>query len=236
MKAVILAAGKGVRMRPLTRETPKPLLKINGKPILDYIFESLPAQITEVIMVIKYHGKQIQEYSGSSKNGKMVHYVTGSNKGTAYSLISAQKYLSNERFLLLYGDEIPNPIDINRCLEQDLSILVFTSHTPHSHGMVYLRSDGTVKTIIEKPKTSQSKIAIDGIMVLHSDIFKCIPSKDRGEKHVSTMISQFAQTHAIVPIKASHFIGDLTTAQDIARVEHILKFSARRHDTQLDFR
>src|SRR3989304_1373445 len=124
MKAVILAAGRGERVMPLTAKTPKPLLKVNGLPIIDYILASLPEEIDEIIIVIKYLGDKIVKHIGKRKE---VKYVTGSDEGNVYSFLATRDYLKDERFLLIYGDEIPNPVNIERCLREDLSILTFNN-------------------------------------------------------------------------------------------------------------
>ncbi|KKQ79283.1 MAG: hypothetical protein UT03_C0063G0001, partial [Candidatus Moranbacteria bacterium GW2011_GWD2_38_7] len=64
MQIVILAAGRGTRMKDLTDNVPKPMLQINGKPILAYKLEALPEEIDEVIFVVGYFGNQIQQYFG----------------------------------------------------------------------------------------------------------------------------------------------------------------------------
>jgi len=122
-------------MMPLTTSTPKPLLKINGKPIIDYVLESFPPEITEVIIAVKYLGSKIKKYVGKKKRGMTIKYVLGSDKGTAYSFMAAKKYLKNERFLFVYGDEMPNPVDLKNCLKRELSILTFKSKNPQANGI-----------------------------------------------------------------------------------------------------
>lgn len=223
MKAVILAAGRGIRMRPLTLKTPKPLLKVNGKPILDYILESFPPEIEEVIIVVKYLGTQIKKHIGKKNRGMKVKYVWGSDKGGAYSFIAAKKYLKNERFLFIYGDEIPSPVDIKNCLVGDLSILVFKTQKPQTNGIAYLRKDGTIGKIIEKPKNSKSNLAVDGVMVLNTDIFTYSPTLIKGEYYFSTMVNAFIHDHKVFPVGARNFIGDITAPHDLVRIGKILK-------------
>ena len=223
MKAVILAAGEGKRMRPLTLKTPKPLLKVNGTPIIDYVLESFPPEIDEVIVVVKYLGGQIKSHIGKKNRGKKIRYVLGSDKGNAYSFMAANKYLDNERFLFVYGDEIPDPRDVKNCLTRDLSVLVFKSQNPEANGIAYLRKDGTIGRIVEKPKKPRSDDAVDGVMVLNTDIFSYTPAFTKGEYYFSSMVGSFVRDHKVFSINARDFIGDITTPHDLVRVGKILR-------------
>ena len=108
MKAVILAAGEGVRMRPLTLKKPKPLLELAGKSLLHHIWELLPNKINEVILVVGYKARMIKKYLGKSFLGKKIVYVhQKTKKGTADALFLAKPYLNpKEKFLLLYADDL----------------------------------------------------------------------------------------------------------------------------------
>src|SRR3989344_9620708 len=223
MKVVILAAGIGKRMRPLTLKIPKPLLTVNGKPIIDYVLESFPPELDEVIIVVKYLGTQIKKYIGTRNRGRSVKYIRGSDQGSAYSFLAVKKHLANERFLFVYGDEIPNPNDVKKCLAKDLSILTFTSQNPQANGIAYLRRDGTIRRIIEKPKHPASNLAVDGVMVLNTDIFTYSPALIKGEYYFSTMVGSFVRDHKVYPVKARNFIGDLSAPHDLIRVGNILK-------------
>ena len=143
MKCVILAAGRGVRMMPLTTKIPKPLLKVKGKALIDYVLDSLPGEVDELIVVVKYLKEQIIDHVERKSWFKTVTYVTGSSKDNVHSFLNTRKYLRDERFLLIYGDEMPSLESVRRCLNEDLSILTF--------------NDGIY----------------DGVMVLNTDIFRC---------------------------------------------------------------
>ena len=227
MKVVILAAGIGKRMRPLTLTTPKPLLPVNGKPIIEYILESFPPEIEEIIIVVNYLGEQIKKHLGKNNRGLKITYVSGSLLGSAYSLLATKKYLKNERFLVVQGDEIPNQTDIVNCLTKELSCLTFESCNPQANGIGFLRKDGSLKKIIEKPKTSTSTLGIDGVMVIHTDIFNYIPVRTRGEYYFSTLMSLFVRDHKVFPVPTQGLIGDLTTPNDLVRVGNILKLRGR---------
>ena len=93
MKAIILAAGKGERMKPLTLTTPKPLLKIKDKPVIEYVIEALPPEVDEVIVVIRHLGEKIRQYLGSEFKGRKIFFAEGSDKGSAYSFLATKSFI-----------------------------------------------------------------------------------------------------------------------------------------------
>lgn len=222
MKAIILAAGEGVRMRPLTLKNPKPLLRVNGKPIIDYVFDSLTPEISEVIVVVKYMGQKIRKHLGAEKNGLKISYVEGSEKGTAFSFLAAKEYIK-ERFLFIYGDEIPHPVNIENCLKKNLSILVFESQNPKANGIVALRKDGSIERIIEKPSEPETNIAANGVMVLDQDILNYVPSQINDEYYFSTLVGEYVKNNFVYPVMAENFVGDITSPKDLDRVGVIIK-------------
>lgn len=223
MKAIILAAGRGERMSPLTQEIPKPILKVKGKPIVDYIFEALPENVSEVVVVVKYLSHKIKEYLGSEFKGKQVRFVDGSERGTAYSFLATKEFIGDEKFLLLNGDELPRAADIANCLKKDLSVIVFDSHNPRVHGMISLRPDRTIAEIKEKPENWPTNVAAGGIYVLNKKIFDYQPSPNAsGEYYFASLLSQFVKNQKVWAVTSIGFIGDLTTPEDLKRVEKLL--------------
>lgn len=209
-------------MRPLTLTTPKPLLKIAGKPILDYIFEALPKEIDEVVLVVKYLGNQIKEYCGNEKDGRNIIYAEGSELGTAYSFLSAQKYLRNGRFLFIYGDELPDKRDIVACLKYPAGILCWQVDDPWNHGVIIKSADGSILDILEKPANSSSSIIADGVMVLNEKIFACEPSKVKGEFYFTTMLREFIKHEHVIPVLSERGVGGISTPNDLKRIEQLL--------------
>ena len=223
MKAVILAAGKGKRMAPLSMDTPKPLLEISGKPIIGHIFDNLPPIIDEVIVAVLYRADQVRDYVRAIAGNRKVSFVDGSEEGVAYSFLAVRPLVGKERFLVIYGDEWINTEDIENCLKKELAILVFNSQNPQANGIAELRPDGSVAGIEEKPERPKSNVAVDGIMLVNGDIFKYQPLKNiKGEYYLTSLLDQFARDHIVWPVYAQNFIGDITTPEDIRRVEKIL--------------
>src|SRR5688572_28096982 len=107
MKARILAAGKGTRMGELTNERPKPMLLVQGKPILEHIIEGLrDAGIGEVFIVIGHRAEIIQEHfgNGSKIGARLAYGVQTVQDGTGKAPEVAKKFVGTDEFLLTYGD------------------------------------------------------------------------------------------------------------------------------------
>ena len=108
-------------------------------------------------------------------------------------------------------------------MKKELSIVVFDSSNPALHGIATLRSDGTLEGIIEKPKDPKTRVAVDGIMVLNEKIFDYQPRpNDNGEYYFTSMLDQFVKDYRVWPVPSVKFIGDVTTPEDIERIEKLI--------------
>src|SRR5271165_1756466 len=105
MDAVIMAAGLGTRLRPHTLATPKPLLPVRGRPILDWTLGALPASIDRVIVVVNYLADQVEAYLGQQKHFRQWATVRQFEpRGTGDALRSCREQIHSERFLVMNGD------------------------------------------------------------------------------------------------------------------------------------
>src|SRR5438045_532377 len=106
MDAVILAAGLGTRLRPHTLQTPKPLLKVQGRPILDWTLGALPASVDRVIVVVHYLAEQVEAYLlGQTFFKEWAVVPQGDPRGTGDALRRCQPSVRSERFLVINGDD-----------------------------------------------------------------------------------------------------------------------------------
>jgi NDP-sugar pyrophosphorylase family protein len=150
MQAVILAAGLGKRLRPLTLTTPKPLLKVAGRPILEHTLRALPRQITEVVIVVNYLAEKIKEYFGTSFAGKTIQYAFQKDlKGSGAALTAARDLVTSEKYLVLMGDDLYHADDLAEMAGHDLAILAREVSDPARFGTLTLKEDGTLDTIKE---------------------------------------------------------------------------------------
>ena len=171
MQCVILAAGKGTRMRPLTEHVPKPLIKVCGKPLLQHIAEALPSEIDEIILVVNYLEDQIRAYCGEEFCGRRVKYVTQANPagGTGDALRCAEPLLRG-RFLFMYADDIHGAKTLKDVVSYPYAMLAAHSEEPQHFGVLELNDDGTLKSIHEKPEVPPSNLINIGGMVLDTDM------------------------------------------------------------------
>lgn len=135
MQAVILAAGKGLRLRPFTEQHPKPLILIADKPLIEYTLEALPDSVTEIIIVIGYLGEQIKDHLGDSWHDKPIKYVVQEVLlGTGDALLQA-KDLVEQNFLAVNGDDLYQKADLTALLKYPRSILAWKSTAPTEFGL-----------------------------------------------------------------------------------------------------
>lgn len=179
MKAIILAAGEGIRMRPLTLKTPKPLIKVAGRPILEHLVSRFPKEIDELILVVGYLGEQIKDYCGNSFLGRPVTYVWQKQKlGTYQALELCRPHLrESEPFLLFYSDDLVDEKTIRNLLEPELAVVCQVAEDPRPFGVVTPNDDFTIKTIVEKPEKPTSNLVMANGYKLTTKIFD-YPPKD----------------------------------------------------------
>ncbi len=208
MQCVIIAAGKGTRMRPLTEHTPKPLIPVCGKPLLQHIVEALPPEIDEIILVVSYLEEQIRAYCGDVFCGRKVQYVTQENPagGTGDALRTAAQLLQG-RFLFMYADDIHGAAALKSVVSYPYAMLAARSETPEQFGVLELNADGTLKGIVEKPAVPPSNLINIGGMVLDTSIFSYeVPISTLNELLVTDMVTAFAQDNQVAVVEQSLWI------------------------------
>ncbi len=118
MQAVIIAAGKGTRIQPISLTRPKPLFQLMGQTMIEYTLDQLEGIASEVILVLGYKGEMIQKKIGSRYKGMKIRYVWQKQQtGTGSAVAAALKHI-DERFLLLMGDDLYPKKDIKNILKK----------------------------------------------------------------------------------------------------------------------
>ncbi len=223
MQCVILAAGKGTRMRPLTEHLPKPLIKVCGKTLLQHIVEALPAEIEEIILVVNYLEEQIRAYCGEEFCGRRVKYVTQTNPagGTGEALLCAKPLLKG-RFLFMYADDIHGAKTLQAVVSHPYAMLAAHSDEPQHFGVLELHADGSLKSIHEKPAVPPSNLINIGGMVLDTGIFAYEAKRSQsGEVYVTDMVTAFAKDHKVMVLEQYVWIP-VGKPEDIVLAEECL--------------
>tara|TARA_Y100000310_G_scaffold344704_1_gene458905 strand:+ start:5533 stop:6213 length:681 start_codon:yes stop_codon:yes gene_type:complete len=181
MQAVILAAGKGTRMRPLSSKLPKPLLQIGGQRILEHTMDQLHGIVDEVILVVGYRGGLVQKSFRDNYKGMKVTYVWQKEQlGTGHAAQKAIPYLKGP-FLLLYGDDMYFRSDILEVIQYCPSLLLGKTKNASQFGVVQTKGKW-VKDIVEKPKNPRSSFVNAGVYYLDPSIFRLkLKKSKRGE-------------------------------------------------------
>ncbi|MCL6578468.1 MAG: NTP transferase domain-containing protein [Candidatus Bathyarchaeota archaeon] len=216
MKAVVLAAGEGVRLQPITSTRPKHLIKVGGKPILGHCLSAVKScGVYEVLIVVHYMGDMIREFYGDGKKfGLKIEYAEQKGVlGTGDAVSVAESYVKDD-FVLVYGDllfsaeAVKNVVNMYKEEKPAATMAVVPVENPESYGVVELENEKTVKRIVEKPNRNEAptNLANAGIYVFSTEIFEKIKATSksaRGEQEVTDAVSLLAKERTVLATKIS---------------------------------
>ena len=210
MKAIILSAGEGTRMRPLTLTKPKTMLPVAGKPIMQYNIEILRDNgIKDILLIVGYKEDIVKNYFKDGKDfGVNITYKTQTNLAGTANAISYGKDFIDDNVIVLNGDLILNNEIIVELLsfynkeKPDTLMVLKEVEDPSSFGVVEVEN-GLVKSIIEKPKKGEapSNLINTGIYVFNKDIFEKIDNtqmSSRGEYEITDSLEMQVEDDKIV--------------------------------------
>lgn len=229
MQCVIICAGKGTRMRPLTETIPKPMIPVCGKPILQHIVEALPEEVDELVLVVGYLKEQIEAFCKDEFLGRKVQYVVQDNfaGGTGDALLCA-KGLLHGKFLFMYADDIHGKEALAKVVKEEHAMLGMHSSTPERFGVLEQNPDGTLKQIVEKPEHPTSNLVNIGGFVVDTSIFSYgVAVSDSGELYVTDMLNAYAKDNPVKIIEQDMWLP-------IGYPEHIVEAEAILCPTQID--
>ncbi|MDD1682227.1 MAG: NTP transferase domain-containing protein [Methanoregula sp.] len=215
MQAIILAAGEGVRVRPLTRSRPKAMIPVANRPIIEYVIDALTKNgIRDIIVVVGYRKEQVTRFL----NGLEVPIdvvVQEKQLGTAHALQCAESKIDGN-FLVLPGDNYIDPQSIARIRDIPNAILVKEHPNPSNFGVVLLNK-GLVTDIVEKPEHSPSFMVSTGIYSLKKNFF----SWSRGNDITDTIPAMIAAGEQIRAVPADDW-QDAIFAWDLLKMNRRL--------------
>ncbi len=208
MKAVILAAGQGTRLRPVTLTMPKPLVPVANQPLIFYAINVLKnAGLTEIAIVINGLDSPIRTVLGDgSKLGVQLDYIVQREQlGLAHAVKLTQDFVGDEPFCVLLGDNIfqDKMVDLIRdfpASEAHVAVALIEVPDPSRFGIAEIEN-GKIKRVVEKPKEPPSNLAISGAYLFKSTIFEAIAQiqpSGRNEYEITDAIQKMIDLGHIV--------------------------------------
>lgn len=209
MKALVLAGGKGTRLRPITFTRAKQLVPVANKPILVYAIEAIrDAGITDIGVIVGDTAEEVMSALGDgSAWGVSVAYIRQEAPlGLAHAVKIAEEYMAGEPFVMYLGDNlIKDGITpfVREFDSDDTDAQILLAHVPNAaaFGVAELAADGSVKRLVEKPADPPSDLALVGVYLFNSRIFEAVnairPSA-RGELEITDAIQWLVDDGACV--------------------------------------
>jgi NDP-sugar pyrophosphorylase family protein len=207
LDAIILAAGVGKRLQPHTLTTPKPLLSVQGRPILDWIIGALPP-VDRLVVVVNYLAEQIEDYL--SKQTHVRDWTTVRQqepRGTGDALMSCKDAIRSDRVMVLNGDDLIGRADLAKLAAVPMGILAHPIDQPDQFGILFLNPDGTLEKVVEKPKGLPApQLANIGGYVFPRSVFALtLPLSPRNEYEITDAVSQLAAGGGFHVVEASYW-------------------------------
>ncbi|MCF2136294.1 MAG: NDP-sugar synthase [Candidatus Thorarchaeota archaeon] len=210
MKALVLTAGRGNRLRPITSNRSKSMLMIAGRPVLEYIIESLRENgIKDIVMIVGHGREEIMTFfqQGGDFDVRIRYIVQHEQKGVEDAMLLAREEIdSDTEFLLVNGDVLVEPDMVKRTLtnhenmDADVTMLVTLVPNPEQFGTVKIGRNGIVERMVEKggPDRYVSNYAVGGVTVFTTEIFDYLLKHDTMELAIEAMISERKKITATV--------------------------------------
>ncbi len=232
MDAIILAAGFGTRLRPYTEVTPKPMLPVQGRPILDWALGALPSVVDRVLVVVNYLAEQIEAYLATQKH--IPHWQAVRQtvpRGTGDALLSCRPYLRSDHFLVLNGDDLYGAADLAKLASCPAGLLTQSVANPRQYGIAFLKPDGTLEKLVEKPDLDGPLLANAGAYSFPGDVFDIpLTLSKRGEYEITDYVTGLAQKGTVQVVEASTWlpIGTVEAWQAAQTLDLVGPLTVRR--------
>ena len=223
MDAVILCAGKGTRLMPLTENRPKPMIPIAGKPILEHIISKIEDFVDNIYLIVKYKKEIIINYF---KNHPKITFIEQKEiDGTGYAVLMAKNHI-NDDFLVINGDVIFDD-DLKDIMHYKNAMALTEVDNPENFGVVVLDDEDNIIELQEKPKNPKSNLINAGIYKFEKNIFEILENlkpSERGEVELTDAIKELIQNGNIKGIKLNGYWNDIGRPWDLLDAnKHLLK-------------
>jgi dTDP-glucose pyrophosphorylase len=223
-KAVVLAAGRGTRMRELTNDIPKPMIEVRGKPVLQHIVQGLrDAGVRRFLIIVGYHAETVRNFFGDGRRHNIaIEYATQTvQDGTGRVVNLARDFTGGSPFVLSYGDILISPVNYKRIVDfpndVEAVITVTRGEDVSKGGAVFVNEQMELVDLREKPKPGEptSPWYNAGLYAFRPSIFEFIAKLEpspRGEYELTDAIRDLA--HSGKKVKALELTGEWADVRD----------------------
>lgn len=232
---VVLAAGEGKRLRPLTRHRPKPMLPAADRPIIEHVFDGvLAAGVSELHVVVGYGRDRIREHVGSTyRDVPVTYHVQEKQLGSGHALLQAQDAI-DERFLVANGDQVVDPslvedvADAADRSDATATLGVVERADAARYGAIHLR-DGLVTDLVERPHEGEYRLLNAGVYAFDPSVFDAIEDtpRERGSIHLPSTIARLVEDDLVAGVRTDGYWTDATYPWDLLSVARQLLRSGR---------
>ena len=209
MQTVILAAGQGTRMRPLTDRRPKPMLPVADRPLMAHTADAaVEAGASELLLVVGYEADDVRAYFGDEYRGVPVAYaVQAEQRGTAHAVRAARERLEGA-FAVLNGDHIYDPASIERLFEAAPAVGTYEVDDPRPYG-VFDIDDGDVTEVVEKPDDPPSNRVNVGAYVFPAEAREWLDvgASERGEEEITDVLARVIDERSVRAVDIDRWMG-----------------------------
>jgi UDP-N-acetylglucosamine diphosphorylase/glucosamine-1-phosphate N-acetyltransferase len=225
MQAIVLAAGEGSRMRPLTTSLPKVMLPVAGKPLLEHIIlRAHAAGADSFVLMVGYGAESVRSYFGNGNrlNLRIDYALQDKQLGTGHALMAAES-LAEERFLAINGDVLPDVASLREMARGGAAISAFKVDDPKRYG-VLTEENGYFKSVVEKSANPPTNLANAGIYLLERSIFdilRAVPLSERGEYELTDGLNLLAAKERIRIVELKSWL-EMGRPWDILATNEIL--------------
>ncbi|WP_181684993.1 sugar phosphate nucleotidyltransferase [Halorhabdus salina] len=221
--AVVLAAGEGTRLRPLTHNRPKPMLPAANRPILEHVLDALvETGVDEIVLVVGYKRDRVQNHFGPTYRNRPITYVRQDKQlGSGHALHKAEDTVSGS-MLVVNGDTLIDPTivaDVSETFEDGdaaATLAVLDGPDPHEYGAVAV--DGTTVTdLVEKPDAGDYRLINAGVYAFEQEIFDVIDStpRSRGELALTESLGRLLAEQPVTAAETDGVWVDATYPWDL---------------------
>ncbi len=208
MQTVILAAGQGTRMRPLTDATPKPMLPVADRPLAAHTADvAVDAGASELVFVVGYEADAVREYFGSEYRGVPVRFATQETQAGTADAVRAAAHLLDGEFAVLNGDNLYDGESIDALFSTGPSIAAQAVDHPSSYG-VLSTADDQVTGIVEKPDDPPTNLANAGAYVFPAAAREWldVPESERGEHEITDVVARVIEEYTVSPVEVDRWL------------------------------